>query len=90
MNLKLSFALMCVLFAAGAYCWIHRYHPYPYYPPARKQIYGTVDGFDRLGYQHERRFGIPLMTRDLDIIFPSVRKCQIKTNPFLNILNLRF
>lgn len=71
MVLKCSVFVVCFLFLACVNCWIHRYHPYPYYPPARKQIYGTVDGFDRLGYQHETRWGFPLFTREADIIFPS-------------------
>lgn len=75
MVLKRCFVLMCFLFVpVEITCWIHRYHPYPYYAPAKKQIFGTVDGFDRLGYQHERRFGIPFMTREVDFIFPSVSK----------------
>lgn len=65
--------VLVILFVTCANCWISRYHPYPYYPPARKQIFGTVDGFERIGYQHGRRWGFPFFTREELIIFPSVK-----------------
>lgn len=85
-------ALQCVLFGvilfvACANCWISRYHPYPYYPPAKRQIYGTVDGFERIGYRHERRYGFPFFTREGEVIFPSV--CNYPHSSVFSSLNFK-
>lgn len=55
-----------------ANCFLSRYHPYPYYPPAKRQIFGNVEGAERIGCQYERRWGFPFFTREALIIFPSV------------------
>lgn len=72
MAIKTRIIIIVSLFSC-VNCFLSRYHPYPYYPPSKRQIYGTVEDFERIGYQHERRFGFPFFTREGLIIFPSVR-----------------
>lgn len=51
--------------------FIKKFHPYPYYEPSRRQIFGELTT-NRIGYQHETRFGFPFFTREALISFPSV------------------
>lgn len=51
--------------------FLHRFNPYPYYEPSRRQIFGDMTT-SRIGYQHETRFGIPFLRREVLISFPSV------------------
>lgn len=71
MNRNFTFILIIAILSC-AYGFMSRYHPYPYYPPAKRQIYGNIEDAERIGYQHERRYGIPFFTREALIIFPSV------------------
>lgn len=68
---------LLVLFVTCVNCFLSRYHPYPYYPPSKRQIYGTIEDSERIGYQHGHRFGFPFFKREELIIFPSVRKLFI-------------
>lgn len=82
MDIKSQFFLI-VLLSTCVYCLIgNRYRPYPYYPPSKRQIYGNIEGVERIGYQHERRWGFPFFTREALIIFPSVLFSSIEFTNF--------
>ncbi|XP_031620591.1 uncharacterized protein LOC116339082 [Contarinia nasturtii] len=67
----ISKIILIVLFTTCVNSFISRYHTYPYYPPAKRQIYGNVEDAERIGFQRERRWGFPFFTREALIIFPS-------------------
>lgn len=68
----------CVFIFVAALFFVHlvdsfstRNHRYPYYPPSKQQLFGEITS-ERIGYQHEYRYGIPFFTREAFIVFPSV------------------
>lgn len=45
--------------------------PYPYYPPSKQQLFGEITT-NEIGKQHEIRWAVPLVTREVIFAFPSV------------------
>lgn len=68
----ISKIILIVLFSHCVNSFQTRYHVYPYYPPSKRQVYGDIEGAERIGFQRERRWGFPFFTREALIIFPSV------------------
>lgn len=70
---KFAFCILIIIILSenSINCFIRRYNPYPYFPPSKRQIFGDLTS-DRIGYQHETRFGFPFFTREAIIVFPSV------------------
>lgn len=77
-HLKVISVVFAVLWMANSIDgFLHRFNPYPYYEPYRRQIFGDMTT-NRIGYQHEKRFGIPFISREALISFPSVSEIVCK------------
>lgn len=68
---KISSILIFIVFVYCAHCFQRDTYPYPYYPPSKRQIFGETEG-ERIGYQHETRWGFPFFRREALFVFPSV------------------
>lgn len=68
---KFVFIFVVILFVHLVDSFSTRNHRYPYYPPSKRQLFGEISS-NRIGYQHEHRYGFPFFTREAFIVFPSV------------------